>query len=75
MIRSHCKDPNTVKILAKYQEGDIIGFAPIDRGISTYPDVWPHCVSEVEVALMDVEDFKELWGLQHGDLSSAAFQF
>ena len=75
MIRNHCKSANDVHILAKYKEGDIIGFSPIDRGISTLPDSWSHCISEVEVAIINIEDFKELWSLQNEHLSSAMFQF
>lgn len=45
IIRNHSKNPNGVDYAAKYQAGDIMGFADIDRGITSLSDSWNHCLS------------------------------
>jgi len=69
MIRSHARDPNNIEKVAKYVTGDIIGFAEIDRGVTTMPDTWNHCINRVEVAIIDISKFRELWHLQESKLS------
>jgi hypothetical protein len=60
--------------MAKYTAGDIIGFADIDRGLTSLPDSWCYTMNLVEVALIDRNDFKTLWTLQNQDTSKAKLQ-
>ena len=73
-IRNHAKRQEHAEIMAKYTAGDIIGFNEIDRGLSTLPDSWCHTENKVELALIDIEDFRNLWPLQNQDIPISQIQ-
>ena len=74
MIRSHIRDPNNIQKIAKYVAGDIMGFAEIDRGVTSMPDTWHHCMNRVEMAIIDIAKFRELWPLQKPKISRVLFE-
>jgi len=52
------------KPLAKYGEGDILGFNEGDNGNTAHVETWSFSRSQVEVIWMKREDFSQLWQLQ-----------
>jgi len=52
------------KPLAKYGEGDILGFNEGDNGNTAHVETWSFSRSQVEVIWMKREDFAQLWQLQ-----------
>ena len=49
------------KPLAKYGEGDILGFVDGDHGDSAHVETWSISRSKVEVIWMKRSEFKVLW--------------
>lgn len=62
-LRQHSFDQRLSKLLGKYACGDIIGLHSIDNGITSHPEVWCMCTSEVEVAWVSLESIQKLWSL------------
>ena len=60
-MKGHSDDVLQPKMLAKYQQGDIIGCKAIDNGISNKVESW--CIANVptEVAIFDPKDFDFIW--------------
>ena len=52
------------KPLAKYGEGDILGFNHGDNGNTAHVETWSFSRSRVEVIWMKRDDFNELWQIQ-----------
>lgn len=50
--------------VGRYVEGDILGIKEIDEGMTSHLESWSRCLSAVEVAWIDREDFMEMWKLQ-----------
>ena len=65
--RSHIKGKAKGAIaenIAKYTSGDILGYAPIDKGVTINPDNWLLTQSHVEVLWIGRKDFDWLWAIQ-----------
>lgn len=45
-------------LIGRYQPGDILGYAEIDRGITAHSESWSTCLSDVEAIWMKPSDFK-----------------
>ncbi len=60
-MKGHTEDVIQPKILAKYQQGDIIGYKPIDNGVSNKNETW--CIANVptECAVFNPKDFEFIW--------------
>ena len=52
LLRSHqqSKEQGAIaKIIGKYGPGDILGYSPIDKGVTQHPDNWLLAKSYVEI--------------------------
>ncbi len=60
-MKGHTDEVVSPKMLAKYQQGDIIGCKSIDNGVSNKVETW--CIANVptEVAIFDPKDFDFIW--------------
>ena len=47
--------------MAKFKEGDILGFSAGDHGKSAHVETWSFSRSPVEVIWMKRQDFAKLW--------------
>ena len=56
-MKSHADDVVPPKMLAKLQQGDIIGFSKVDNGCSQRVDTWCVAVQPTEVAIFNPQDF------------------
>ncbi len=56
-MKSHAEDVVPPKMLAKLQQGDIIGCPKMDNGTSQKVDTWCVAVQPTEVAIFDPQDF------------------
>lgn len=56
-LKSHSEKIIPPKLIAKFQEGDIIGFDKGDRGLSTKIESWIVTKSPTEIAFIDKNMF------------------
>jgi signal-transduction protein with cAMP-binding, CBS, and nucleotidyltransferase domain len=52
-MKSHTEEVIPPKMLAKYQQGDIIGFSKADGGVSLKEETWCIANAPTEVAVFD----------------------
>lgn len=55
------------KPLAKYTQGDILGYLDGDNGSTAHVETWSICMSRVEAIWMSRENFHALWQLHNKD--------
>ena len=60
-MKGHTDEILEPKMLAKFQQGDIIGCKKIDNGVSNKVETW--CIANLptEVAIFDPKDFDFIW--------------
>jgi len=63
-FRDHSPGPLSPKIIASLEEGDIIGFSPIDNDVYKNIENWMICRSEIEVLVIRTSDFARIWEAQ-----------
>ncbi len=56
-MKSHTEEVVAPKMLAKLQQGDIIGCDKLDKGISKKVETWCVANQPTEVAIFDPRDF------------------
>ena len=59
--RMYSEESRLYKMIARYNEGDIIGARHLDNGRSSEIECWNVCICDVEIASMPKQTFQELW--------------
>jgi hypothetical protein len=56
-MKSHSEHILPPKLLAKFTQGDILGYAHADKGVSSKVETWNLVKSPTEVAFFNTSDF------------------